>query len=81
MNYKGVLVIVTALLIAMFGETIMSSYTGLGAESTKSSSQGDWCYVSAFPEDRWVCFTSHEECEKAESSDAFKSDYCFKQKS
>jgi hypothetical protein len=32
------------------------------------------------PEDRPVCFSSQEECKKAEPSDLFKSDSCFNHK-
>jgi hypothetical protein len=49
----------------------------LAADSNDSSFWADWCYISAFPEDRPVCFSSQEECKKAESSDLFKSDSCF----
>lgn len=81
MNYKDVSAIVTPLAIAMFWETILISYSALGAESAKSGIWSNYCYISAFPEDQWVCFQNHEECNKAESSDLFKSDYCFKHKS
>ena len=81
MNSKGIPLIITTLSILIFGETIMSSYATLGIEMTASSVWSGWCYVSAFPEDRPVCFPSHEECKKAESLDQFKSDPCFNHKS
>lgn len=81
MNSKGMPLIITTLSMLMLGETIVSSYSALGVEVTTSSVWSDWCYISAFPEDRPVCFLSHEECKKAESSDRFKSDTCFNHKS
>lgn len=81
MNSKGITVIITTLSIVLLGGTTMSSYSALGVEVTTSSIWRDWCYISAFPEDRPVCFPSHEECKKAESSDRFKSDTCFNHKS
>jgi len=81
MNSRGIPVIITTLSTLLLGGTIMSSYSALGVEVTTSSIWSDWCYISAFPEDRAVCFSSHEECKKAESSDRFKSDTCFNHKS
>ena len=73
--------IITTLSMLMLGETIMSSYTALGVEMTTPSIWSDWGYISAFPEERPVCFPSHEECKKAELLDRFKSDTCFNHKS
>jgi len=56
------------------------SYYALAADSNDSGFWADWCYISAYPEDRPVCFSSQEECKKAESSDLFKSDNCFEHK-
>jgi hypothetical protein len=81
MNSKGIPLIITTLSMLMLGETIMSSSSALELEMTTSSISSNWCYISAFPEDRAVCFPSHEECKKAESSDRFKSDPCFNHKS
>jgi hypothetical protein len=81
MSYKEAPTIIKTLLIIMLGETIMISYGVVGAESAKSGIWSDWCYISAFPEDRWVCFPEYEECKKAESSDIFKSNPCYKHKS
>ncbi len=80
MNYKVVPAINTTLSIAMLGAIIMISYTGLRAEATKSDSSLDWCYVSASPEDRFVCLPTHEDCNKTQSSDLFVSSSCFKDK-
>ena len=81
MNSIGIPVLITALSMLMLGEAIMFSYSALGVEVTPSNVWSGWCYISAFPEDRPVCFPSHEECKKAESSDRFKSDTCFNHKS
>ncbi len=81
MNYNGLPAIITTLSITMLAATIMISYTALPTEATKSDTLIDSCYVSAFPEDRWVCFPNHEECNKAQSSDLFISNSCFKHKS
>ena len=81
MNSKGIPVLITTLSILILGEAIMSSYSAQGVEVTTSSVWSGWCYISAFAEDRPVCFPSHEECKKAESSDRFKSDTCFNHKS
>jgi hypothetical protein len=78
MKYKGLPAIITTLSIAMFAGIVLIPYSAWGIEGAKSAFWSDWCYTSAFPEDRWVCFPNHEECKKAESSDLFKSDYCFK---
>jgi hypothetical protein len=79
MNYKVVPAIITALSIAMLGTTIMISYGAFRAEATKSGTSMDWCYISAFPEDRSVCFPNHEECNKGQSSDIFRSRYVFQE--
>jgi hypothetical protein len=81
MNSDRMPVIITTLSMLILGEAIMCSYSAVGVEMTTSSIWRDWCYISAFPEDRPVCFPSHEECKKAESSDRFKSDTCFNHKS
>ena len=82
MNSKGIPVVITTLSMLLLGGTIMSLYSALGVEVVNTSSiWSDWCYISAFPEERPVCFPSHEECKKAESSDRFKSDTCFNHKS
>jgi len=65
--------------IATLALTIMISYSPLQAEATKSGTSNDWCYISAFPEDRSVCLPNHKECNKAQSSDVFASSSCFKQ--
>lgn len=80
MNYKASPLIKTTLPIAMLGAIIMISHGALGAESTKSDNSFDWCYVSAAPEDRFVCLTNHEDCNKAKSLDLFASSFCFKDK-
>jgi hypothetical protein len=62
------------------GGNFLVSYYALAADSNDSGFWADWCYISAYPEDRPVCFSSQEECKKAESSDLFKSDNCFEHK-
>jgi len=80
MNYKAVPTIKTTLPIAMLGAIIMIPYGAMEAESTKSDNSFDWCYVSAAPEDRFVCLPNHEDCNKAKSLDLFASNSCFKNK-
>lgn len=81
MNHKGIYVIISILLTPIVGDNFVTSYYVLAADSNDSSFWADWCYISAFPEERPVCFSSQEDCKKAESSDLFKSDTCFKHKS
>ena len=80
-NHKGIYAIISILLAPIVGENFLVSYYVLATDSNVSSFWTDWCYISAFPEDRPVCFSSQEDCKKAESSDLFKSDTCFKHKS
>ncbi|HKX21514.1 MAG TPA: hypothetical protein VJM74_07580 [Nitrososphaeraceae archaeon] len=80
MNYKAVPTIKINLLIAMIGAIIMISYGAIEAESSKSDNSFDWCYVSAAPEDRFVCLPNHENCNNAQSSDLFASSSCFNNK-
>ena len=61
MNYKAVPTMKTTLPIAMLGAIIMISYGAMEAESTKLINSFDWCYVSAAPEDRFVCLPNHED--------------------
>ena len=68
--------IITTLSIALFTLNIMIPNGALRA--AKSTPSNDWCYVSAFPEDRWVCFQDHDECNKAYALDIFKLDSCLK---
>jgi hypothetical protein len=68
--------IITTLSIALFTLNIMIPNGALRA--AKSTPSNDWCYVSAFPEDRWVCFEDHDECNKAYALDLFKLDSCLK---
>ena len=49
----------------MIGAIIMISYGAIEAESSKSDNSLDWCYVSAAPEDRFVCLPNHENCNDA----------------
>ena len=79
MNYKGTSMVTLSVFIAL-GFSLSPYYLST-AESEDSDFWSDWCYITAFPEDRPVCFKSHEECKMAESSDLFKSDGCFKHKS
>lgn len=81
MNRKGIYVIISLLLTPIIGDNFLTSYYVLAADSNDSRFWTDWCYISAFPEERPVCFSSQEDCKKAESSDLFKSDTCFKHKS
>ena len=80
MNSKAVPIIKTTLPIVMLGAIIMISYGAVEAESAKSDNSFDWCYVSAAPEDRFVCLPNHENCNNAKSSDLFASSSCFKNK-
>ena len=76
MDYKRMRLIITTLSIALFTLNIMIPNGALRA--AKSTPSNDWCYVSAFPEDRWVCFPDHDECNKAYALDLFKLDSCLK---
>ncbi len=78
MDYKRMRLICTTLSIALFMASIMIPNGALRSEAAKSTSSNDWCYVSAFPEDRWVCFQDHDECNKAYALDLFKLDSCLK---
>jgi hypothetical protein len=80
MNYKAVTTIKTTLPIAMLGAIIMISHGAMEAESANLDNSFDWCYVSAAPEDRFVCLLNHENCNDAKSSDLFASSSCFKNK-
>jgi len=80
-NHKGIYAIIIILLAPIVGENFLISYYVLATDSKVSRFWTDWCYISAFPEDRQVCFSSQEDCKKAELSDLFKSDTCFKHKS
>ena len=77
MDYNQIGTLGTTLSIALFMTSIMISSGAVRLEASKSTSN-DWCYVSAFPEDRWVCFQDHDQCNKAYVLDLFKSDSCFK---
>lgn len=78
MDYKRMHVIITTLSIALFMANMMIPNGALRSEAAKSTPSNDWCYVSAFPEDRWVCFQEHDECDKAYALDLFKLDSCLK---
>jgi|GEM_PF-458318 len=78
MDYNQIRTLVTTLSIALFIVSIMISSGAVRLEASKSISANNWCYVSAFPEDRWVCFQDHDQCNKAYVLDLFKSDSCFK---
>jgi hypothetical protein len=78
MNDKGVPVTITTVTIAMVGAIIMILYSALSAEADTSGMSSDWCYISAAPEDRSVCFPNHKECNKAQSSDLFASSSCYR---
>ncbi|HEY7696499.1 MAG TPA: hypothetical protein VH797_10435 [Nitrososphaeraceae archaeon] len=80
MNHKGAPILIILSLLIIVGNCLNSFFVS-AAELKDSGFWSDWCYMTAFPEDRPVCFQSHEECKKAESSDLFKSDDCFKHKS
>lgn len=79
MNHKGTPIIIMLSILIIVGN-FLNSYFVFAAEPKDSDFWFNWCYITAFPEDRPVCFQSHEECKKAESSDLFKSDDCFKHK-
>lgn len=81
MNHKRTCTLITTLSVFVVAGNFLIPYNISAAESNDSGFWSDWCYITAFPEDRPVCFQSHEECKKAESSDLFKSDDCFKHKS
>jgi hypothetical protein len=70
--------IITILSIVLFIANMMIPNGALRSEAAKSTPSNDWCYVSAFPEDRWVCFQEHDECDKAYALDLFKLDSCLK---
>ena len=78
MDYKRMRVIITTLSIALFMANMMIPNGALRSEAAKSTPSNDWCYVSAFPEDRWVCFQEYDECDKAYALDLFKLDSCLK---
>ena len=78
MDYKRMSLIITTLSIALFMANMMIPNGALRSEAAKSTPSNDWCYVSAFPEDRWVCFQDHDECDKAYDLDLFKLDSCLK---
>ena len=81
MNSKVMLAMIATLSIAMIGGTMVLLPSLKIAEAARSGLWQDWCYISAFPEDRPVCFTNHDECMNAESSDIFKWYACFNHKS
>ena len=81
MNHKRTCTLITTLSVFVVVGNLLIPYNISAAESNDSGFWSDWCYITAFPEDRPVCFQSHEECKKAESSDLFKSDDCFNHKS
>jgi hypothetical protein len=60
---------------------IMISSNGATQSNAAKLNSKDWCYVSAFPEDHWVCFQDREQCDKAYASDLFKFDSCLKDSS
>jgi hypothetical protein len=70
--------ICTTFSIAVFMASMMIPNGALRSEAAKSTPSNDWCYVSAFPEDRWVCFQDQDECNKAYALDLFKLDSCLK---
>ena len=78
MDYKRMHLICTTLSIALFMASMMIPNGALRSEAAKSTPSNDWCYVSAFPEDRWVCFQDQDECSKAYALDLFKLDSCLK---
>lgn len=77
MDYHQIRTLGTTLSIALFIISIMISSGAVRLGALKSISSNDWCYVSAFPEDRWVCFQDNDQCNKAYVLDLFKSDSCF----
>ena len=78
MEYKRMHLICTtlSLSIVVFMASMMIPNGALRSEAAKSNPSNDWCYVSAFPEDRWVCFQDHDKCDKAYALDLFKLDSC-----
>lgn len=78
MDYKRFRVIITTMSVTLFMANIMIPNGALRSEAAKSTPSNDWCYVSAFPEDRWVCFQDDDECNKAYALDIFKVDSCLK---
>jgi len=62
MDYNQIRTLGTTLSIALFIISIMISSGAVRLEASKSISSNNWCYVSAFPEDRWVCFQDHDQC-------------------
>lgn len=78
MNDKGVNVIFISVTIAMVATMVMILYSALPAEGNKSGTSTDWCYISAAPEDRSICFANYKECNKAQLSDLFASSYCYR---
>ncbi|MGI0022310.1 MAG: hypothetical protein ACRD9Q_05545 [Nitrososphaeraceae archaeon] len=81
MDYKQISVIITTMSIALFMANVMIPNGVLRSEAAKSTLSNDWCYVSAYPEDRWVCFQDHKECDNAYALDLFKLDSCLKDNS
>jgi hypothetical protein len=81
MDYKLVRSIVTTMSIALVMAIMISSNGATQSDAAKLNSLNDWCYVSAFPEDHWVCFQDLEQCDKAYASDLFKFDSCLKDSS
>jgi hypothetical protein len=79
-DHKRIYAIIATLLILFVGGNFLASYYALADDSNDSGFWSDWCYISAYPEDRPVCFSSQEECVKAETSDLFKADNCFEHK-
>ena len=64
--------------VVMVGATFMILCGALPAQGGKPDTSTDWCYVSAAPEDRFVCFSNRELCNKAQSSDVFASTSCYR---
>ncbi|MFZ0252413.1 MAG: hypothetical protein WAL28_01270 [Nitrososphaeraceae archaeon] len=81
MNYKLVHSIITTMSIALVMIIMIISNGATQSNAAKLNSLNDWCYVSAFPEDHWVCFQDREQCDKAYASDLFKFDSCLKDSS
>jgi len=80
-NHRRTFKVVTLLSVFIVVGNFLTPYYLSTAESNDSGFWSDWCHITASPEDSPVCFQSYEECKKAESSDLFKSDDCFKHKS
>lgn len=78
MNRKRTFTLITTLSLSVVVGIFLIPYSISAAESNDPAFWSDGCYITAFPQDRPVCFQSHGECRKAESSDLFKSDDCFK---